>query len=158
MNFVILWRNIMSDDDKQQELYTDDSIKELSDLEHIQRRPSMYIGALGKIGLYKLDCEPIQNVLDEAMAGRGDHCNIYVDTIKNIVTAEDFASGIPTAKLKDVFSKQHVGAKFDNKTYHRHAGSNGVGNKVLNALSDWLECTVYREAIYNNDGSINTDR
>ena len=141
---------------KNQPVYNDDSIQELSDIEHIQKRPSMYIGALGKIGLYKLDCEPIQNVLDEAMAGFGSTCNIYIDTIKNIVSVEDWGRGIPTSKLKDVFAKQHVGAKFNNDTYHRHAGSNGVGGKCVSALSDWLECTVYREAIYNNDGSINT--
>lgn len=133
--------------------YSDESIKELTDIEHIQLRPSMYIGALGKPGLYKLDCEPIQNVLDEAMAGYGSNCNIILDTANNIMTVEDFARGIPINKLKDVFSKQHVGAKFDNNTYHRHAGSNGVGNKCVMALSDWLKCEVYRNGYTDNDGN-----
>lgn len=133
--------------------YSDDAIKELSDIEHIQLRPSMYIGALGKPGLYKLDCEPIQNVLDEAMAGYGEKCNIILDTENNIMTVEDFARGIPLKKLEDIFSKQHVGAKFDNEIYHRHAGSNGVGNKVLMALSDWLKCEVYRDGFIDDDGT-----
>ena len=132
--------------------YSDSSIQELNDIEHIQLRPSMYIGALGKPGLYKLDCEPIQNVLDEAMAGYGCRCNIILDTVNNIMTVEDFARGIPIGKLKDIFSKQHVGAKFNNNTYHRHAGSNGVGNKCVMALSDWLKCEVYREAYVDEKG------
>ena len=132
--------------------YSDSSIQELNDIEHIQLRPSMYIGALGKPGLYKLDCEPIQNVLDEAMAGYGCRCNIVLDTINNIMVVEDFARGIPLGKLKDIFSKQHVGAKFNNNTYHRHAGSNGVGLKVTMALSDWLKCEVYREGYVDEKG------
>ena len=132
--------------------YSDSSIQELNDIEHIQLRPSMYIGALGKPGLYKLDCEPIQNVLDEAMAGYGCRCNIVLDIINNIMVVEDFARGIPLGKLKDIFSKQHVGAKFNNNTYHRHAGSNGVGLKVTMALSDWLKCEVYREAYVDEKG------
>ena len=132
--------------------YSDSSIQELNDIEHIQLRPSMYIGALGKPGLYKLDCEPIQNVLDEAMAGYGCRCNIFLNTNENIMTVEDFARGIPIGKLKDIFSKQHVGAKFNNNTYHRHAGSNGVGNKCVMALSDWLKCEVYREAYVDEKG------
>ena len=132
--------------------YSDSSIQELNDIEHIQLRPSMYIGALGKPGLYKLDCEPIQNVLDEAMAGYGCRCNIILDTVNNIMTVEDFARGIPIGKLKDIFSKQHVGARFNNNTYHRHAGSNGVGNKCVMALSDWLKCEVYREAYVDEKG------
>ena len=102
--------------------------------------------------MYKLDCEPIQNVLDEAMAGYGCRCNIVLDTVNNIMTVEDFARGIPIGKLKDIFSKQHVGAKFNNNTYHRHAGSNGVGNKCVMALSDWLKCEVYREAYIDEKG------
>ena len=132
--------------------YTDSSIQELNDIEHIQLRPSMYIGALGKPGLYKLDCEPIQNVLDEAMAGYGCRCNIILNTSENIMIVEDFARGIPIGKLKDIFSKQHVGAKFNNNTYHRHAGSNGVGNKCVMALSDWLKCEVYREGYVDEKG------
>ena len=138
--------------------YSDDSIKELDDIQHIQLRPSMYIGPLGKPGLYKLDCEPIQNVLDEAMAGYGDHCNIILNTKENIFTIEDFGRSIPAGKLKKIFSKQHVGAKFDNDTYHRHSGSNGVGLKVLMALSDWLECEVYGEAFTNPDGTVTPAR
>ena len=132
--------------------YTDSSIQELNDIEHIQLRPSMYIGALGKPGLYKLDCEPIQNVLDEAMAGYGCRCNIILNTSENIMVVEDFARGIPIGKLKDIFSKQHVGAKFNNNTYHRHAGANGCGSKVVMALSDWLKCEVYREAYVDEKG------
>lgn len=133
--------------------YSEDSIKELNDIEHIQLRPSMYIGPLGKPGLYKLDCEPIQNVLDEAMAGYGDHCNITIDTKESVFTIEDFGRSIPATKLKDVISKQHVGAKFDNKNgYKRHAGSNGVGTTILMALSDWLRCEVYSDTYINKDG------
>ena len=132
--------------------YTDSSIQELNDIEHIQLRPSMYIGALGKPGLYKLDCEPIQNVLDEAMAGYGCRCNIILNTSENIMIVEDFARGIPIGKLKDIFSKQHVGAKFNNNTYYRHAGANGCGSKVVMALSDWLKCEVYREAYVDEKG------
>ena len=132
--------------------YSDSSIQELNDIEHIQLRPSMYIGALGKPGLYKLDCEPIQNVLDEAMAGYGCRCNIILNTSENIMIVEDFARGIPIGKLKDIFSKQHVGAKFNNNTYHRHAGANGCGSKVVMALSDWLKCEVYREGYVDEKG------
>lgn len=138
----------MSEDSKK--LYLGDAIKHLNDIDHIRLRVSMYLGTIGPIGLYKLDREPIQNAVDEAMEGFGDICKVTLRSSENLMIVEDWGRGIPLNKLKAVFTESHTGGKFDNDTYRFHAGANGVGNTVLAALTTWLHVDVYREGyIYN---------
>ena len=139
----------MSEDSKK--LYLGDAIKHLNDIEHIRLRVSMYLGTIGPIGLYKLDREPIQNAVDEAMEGYGEQCKITLRSSENLMIVEDWGRGIPLNKLKAVFTESHTGGKFDNDTYRFHAGANGVGNTVLAALTTWLHVEVYREG-YVLDG------
>jgi len=133
----------MSEDPKK--LYLGNAIKHLNDIEHIRLRVSMYLGTIGPIGLYKLDREPIQNAVDEAMEGYGDVCKVTLRSPENLMIVEDWGRGIPLDKLKAVFTESHTGGKFDNDTYRFHAGANGVGNTVLAALTTWLKVEVYRE-------------
>ena len=133
----------MSEDSKK--LYLGDAIKHLNDIDHIRLRVSMYLGTIGPIGLYKLDREPIQNAVDEAMEGFGDICKVTLRSSENLMIVEDWGRGIPLNKLKAVFTESHTGGKFDNDTYRFHAGANGVGNTVLAALTTWLHVEVYRE-------------
>jgi DNA gyrase subunit B len=139
----------MSEDSKK--LYLGNAIKHLNDIEHIRLRVSMYLGTIGPIGLYKLDREPIQNAVDEAMEGYGDICKVTLRSSENLMIVEDWGRGIPLDKLKAVFTESHTGGKFDNDTYRFHAGANGVGNTVLAALTTWLKVEVYREG-YELDG------
>ena len=139
----------MSEDSKK--LYLGDAIKHLNDIDHIRLRVSMYLGTIGPIGLYKLDREPIQNAVDEAMEGFGDRCKVTLRSSENLMVVEDWGRGIPLNKLKAVFTESHTGGKFDNDTYRFHAGANGVGNTVLAALTTWLHVEVYREG-YTYDG------
>ena len=139
----------MSDESKK--LYLGDAIKHLNDIDHIRLRVSMYLGTIGPIGLYKLDREPIQNAVDEAMEGFGDRCKVTLRSSENLMVVEDWGRGIPLNKLKAVFTESHTGGKFDNDTYRFHAGANGVGNTVLAALTTWLHVEVYREG-YTYDG------
>ena len=140
-------------DEDKRKLYLDDAITHLDDIEHIRLRISMYLGTIGPIGLYKLDCEPIQNALDEAMEGFGDTIKVTLDSEKNLMVVEDWGRGIPITKMKAVFTESHTGGKFNNNTYKFHAGANGTGNAVVAALTDWLQVEVYREG-FELDGQV----
>jgi DNA gyrase subunit B len=140
-------------DEDKRKLYLDDAITHLDDIEHIRLRISMYLGTIGPIGLYKLDCEPIQNALDEAMEGFGDIIKVTLDSEKNLMVVEDWGRGIPITKMKAVFTESHTGGKFNNNTYKFHAGANGTGNAVVAALTDWLQVEVYREG-FELDGEV----
>lgn len=123
--------------------YNADSIKALEGLEAVRKRPAMYIGNTNSTGLAHIVFEIFDNAVDEVLAE-------YADTIEltflddGSVSVEDNGRGIPPEALELIFTTLHAGGKFDSSNYKSSGGLHGVGTSVTNAMSEWLEVTVYR--------------
>lgn len=131
--------------------YTDSSIVTLDGLEHIRRRPGMYIGKLGDgshsdDGIYVLIKETIDNSIDEFRMGVGKVVEVSVQD--GSVSVRDYGRGIPLGKMVDAVSVLNTGGKYDNKAFKKSVGLNGVGTKAVNALS--MDFTVQSFQPYND--------
>ena len=132
------------------ENYNDDSIVHLEDMEHIRRRPGMYIGKLGDgasqdDGIYVLIKEVIDNSIDEFTSGFGKKIEVTVNKAEKKVSIRDYGRGIPLGKLKEAVSQLNTGAKYDSKVFQKSVGLNGVGTKAVNALSSYFKVQSVRE-------------
>ena len=134
------------------QIYDESKIKTLSSLEHIRKRPGMYIGRLGDgsnqdDGIYILLKEVVDNGVDEFIMGAGKRININIDE-NGLVQVRDFGRGIPLGKIVDCVSTINTGAKYNTDVFQFSVGLNGVGTKAVNALSEHFRVTAFRDGQY----------
>ena len=132
--------------------YSASDIQVLEGMEAVRKRPGMYIGSQDQRGLHHLIYEIVDNSVDEFMAGYSSTVNITIQEDGSVLVTDD-GRGIPVddhqttgmTALETVMTTLHAGGKFGGKAYAVSGGLHGVGASVVNALSEWVKVSVYRE-------------
>ncbi len=136
--------------------YNADSIKILEGLEAVRKRPGMYIGSTDKRGLHHLVWEIVDNCIDEIINGYGNTIKIILND-NGSITIADNGRGVPIGKHASgkstpevVYTMLHAGGKFEEGNYKVSGGLHGVGASVVNALSKWMDVTIFTDGLISN--------
>ena len=136
--------------------YDASSIKILEGLEAVRKRPGMYIGSTDKRGLHHLAWEIIDNCIDEIINGYGNCVKIRLNGDGSITIADN-GRGVPIGMHESgkstpevIYTVLHAGGKFEEGNYKVSGGLHGVGASVVNALSTWMDVTIYTDGVISN--------
>ena len=143
----------MSAVSKTKSRYVADDIEVLEGLEHVRKRPSMYIGGVDARGLHHLIWEIVDNSVDEYLAGECDRVTVTLHKDLASISVEDNGRGIPVdqhkklkkSALEVILTNLYSGGKFSDKNYVRSGGLHGIGSSAVNALSEEMVATVHRD-------------